>query len=106
MRAILKAASKINELSYTLDNISADDGKEWDDYTDAEIVDEAEYVLHTFYEDGHYNGQALSGENEDGEYDQKWARGEVRKLKSLIKKYKTADGKYSPWLRSIGQAVK
>lgn len=106
MRAILKAAGKIGELAYTLDNISSDDGKEWADYTDAEIVNEAEYVLHTFFEDGHYNGQALSGDLEDGEYDQKWARGEVRKLKALIKKYKTADGFYSSWLVNIGQAVK
>ena len=88
MRAIIKAACNIDELYATLENISADDGKEFEDYTDAEIVHEAEYVLSTFYEAGHINGDALSGDLEDGPYDQKWAQGEVRKLKALIKKFK------------------
>jgi len=86
MRAITKAALNIDELSTTLENISLDDDKEIEDYTDAEIVHEAEYVLSTFYEGGHINGDALSGDN--GAYEQKWARGEVRKLKALIKKFK------------------
>ena len=41
MRAIIKAACNIDELYATLENISADDGKEFEDYTDAEIVHEA-----------------------------------------------------------------
>ena len=88
MRTIIKAACNIDELYATLENISADDGKEFEDYTDAEIVHEAEYVLSTFHEAGHINGDALSGEVEDGPYDRKWARGEVRKLNALIKKFK------------------
>jgi hypothetical protein len=88
MRAILKAACNIDELYATLENISADDHKEFEDYTDAEIVHEAEYVLSTFHEAGHINGDALSGESEDDPCNQKWAQGEVRKLKALIKKFK------------------
>ena len=88
MRAIIKAACNIDELYATLEGISTDDGKEIEDYTDAEIVHEAEYVLSTFYEAGHINGDALSGDLEDEPYDQKWARGEVRKLNALIKKFK------------------
>jgi hypothetical protein len=88
MRKIIDAAFDIHELYATLEGISADDGKEIEDYTDAEIVHEAEYVLSTFHEAGHINGDALSGEVEDGPYDQKWARGEVRKLNALIKKFK------------------
>lgn len=88
MRAIIKAAQNIDELSYTLDNVCNDTKREITDLPDAEIISEAEYVLSCFYEPGHINGDALSGQVEDGPYDQKWARGEVRKLKALIKKFK------------------
>ena len=88
MRTIIKAACNIDELYATLEGISADDGKEIEDYTDAEIVHEAKYVLSTFHEAGHINGDALSGDLEDDPHDQKWARGEVRKLNALIKKFK------------------
>jgi hypothetical protein len=91
--ALLNSAANIHELWTSLENISADDRKEICDYTVAELVAEAEYVLSTFFEAGHYNGDAYSGEFEDGEYTQKWARGEVRKLKALIKKYKTQSEK-------------
>jgi len=87
MRAIIKAALAIDELQYDLENISADDGKQIEDYTDAEIVSEAKYVLDQFQEalGSHLNYEDLSGEN--GPERQKWARGEVRKLKALIKKF-------------------
>jgi hypothetical protein len=79
----------IDELTYTLENVSADDKRPLDSYSVEEVIAEAEYVLSTFFEPGHYNGDAYSGEFEDGEYTQKWARGEVRKLKALIAKYST-----------------
>ena len=87
MRAIIKAALAIDELAYDLENISADDGKQIEDYTDAEIVKEAEYVLSQFIDpnETHWNAEDLRGEN--GPERQKWARGEVRKLKALIKKF-------------------
>jgi hypothetical protein len=86
MRAIIKAALAIRELHQTLLNISDDDGKEIEDYTDAEIVAEAEYVLSTYFENGHFNYDLLIGEFSPGE--QRIAKQDVRKLRSLIAKYK------------------
>jgi len=88
MRAIIKSALKIDELAYTLDNISNDDKKKVEDYTDNEIVYEAEYVLDLFTNpnESHWNAEDLRGEN--GTKQQKWARVEVRKLQTFIKKYK------------------
>ena len=87
MRAIIKAAQNIEELSIDLDNISTDDRKAIEDYTDEEIVREARYVLSLFVDpfESHFNAEDYRGEN--GYDRQKWARGEVRKLKALIKKY-------------------
>jgi hypothetical protein len=45
MRPIIKAATNIRELAYDLENISQDDKKQISDYTDAEILHEAKYVL-------------------------------------------------------------
>jgi len=89
MKQIIKSALAIDELAYDLENISTDDKKQIEDYTDLEIVKEAEYVLSTFYESGHINGDALAGEfdHTDDPHGRKWARGEVRKLKAFIKKY-------------------
>jgi hypothetical protein len=57
MRAIIKAALAIDELAYDLENISADDK----------------------------NAEDLRGEN--GPTQKVWAKGQVRKLKALIKKF-------------------
>ena len=77
----------IDELANDLENISTDDRKQIDDYTDVEIVKEAKHVLGLFEDESnpHWNNQDLRGEN--GPEQQKWARGEVRKLKAFIKKY-------------------
>jgi len=87
MRAIIKTAMSIDELAYDLENISSDDKKQIEDYTDAEIVNEAKHVLGLFMDItcSHWNNEDLSGEH--GPERQKWAQGEVRKLKALIKKY-------------------
>lgn len=87
IRAIIKSALAIDELAYTLDNISADDKKKVEDYTDAEIMHEAKYVLDLFTDpnESHWNAEDLRGEN--GSEQQKWARAQVRKLKAFIKKY-------------------
>jgi hypothetical protein len=87
MRAIIKAALAIDELAYDLENISADDKKEIEDYTDAEIVKEAEYVLSQFVDpnETHWNAEDLRGEN--GPTQKVWAKGQVRKLKALIKEF-------------------
>jgi hypothetical protein len=87
MRAIIEAAQDIEELSIDLDNISADDRKAVEDYTDEEIVREARYVLSLFVDpaETHFNAEDYRGEN--GYDRQRWARGEVRKLKALIKRF-------------------
>jgi hypothetical protein len=86
-RAIIESALSINELAHTLDNISYSDKKKIEDYTDAEILHEAKYVLGLFIDpnESHWNAEDLRGEN--GLEQQKWAKTEVRKLKALIKKY-------------------
>jgi hypothetical protein len=88
MRAIIKSALAIDELQNNLENIATDDKKEIDQYTDAEILVEAKYVLEMFLDgtNPHWNYEDLQGEN--GPEQQKWAQGEVRKLKAFIKKYK------------------
>ena len=87
MRAIIKSALAIDELKNSLENISSDDNKAIDQYTDKEIVNEAKYVLEMFLDgtNPHWNYEDLQGEN--GPEQQKWAQGEVRKLKAFIKKY-------------------
>ena len=89
MRAIVKSAMQISELAYSLENISTDDKRDIDSYTDREILDEAGYVLGLFTDpnETHWNAEDLRGEN--GEEQQKWARAEVKKLVAFIKKYRT-----------------
>ena len=86
-RAIIKSAFAINELANTLDNICADDKKKIEDYTDAEILHEAKYVLGLFTDptETHWNAEDLRGEN--GLAQQKLAKAEVRKLNAFIKTY-------------------
>jgi hypothetical protein len=88
MRKIIEDALGIDELQFTLDNVATDTKRAFEEIPDEEIVSEAEYVLSTFFEGGHINNAALNGED-DGEYTKAWARGQVRKLKAFIKKYKT-----------------
>ena len=87
MRAIIKSAMAISELAYDLDNISTDDKKKIEDYSDEEIVREARHVLELFTDpdETHWNAEDLRGEN--GSEQQKWARSEVRMLNAFIKKY-------------------
>jgi hypothetical protein len=87
MRTIIKSAMAISELAYDLDNISTDDKKKIEDYSDEEIVREARHVLGLFTDpnETHWNAEDLRGEN--GPEQQKWARGEVRMLNAFIKKY-------------------
>lgn len=80
-------ALDINELAVTLENISADDKRPLESYSIQEIVAEAKYVLSTFFEPGHINGDTYAGEYEQDACNQAWARQEVRKLKAFIKKY-------------------
>jgi hypothetical protein len=78
---------KIDELAYTLNNISTDDKKAIADYTKVELIEEAKYVLNLFINSayGHINHEALMGD--EGADQQKWANRQVRQLRSFIKKY-------------------
>ena len=99
MKAIVKAALAIPEMEYAFEIICADSRKEPEEFSDQEIVDEAEYRLSCFFESGHDNDNARRGEF--GKEEKAAASKNVRMLKAFIKKYKTADGPYSGWVRSI-----
>jgi hypothetical protein len=99
MRAIVKTALAIPEMEYAFELICSDNKKEPEEFTDQEIVDEAEYRLHTFYEEGHDNNEARLGGFDKEE--KSAALKNVRMLKTFIKKYKTKDGYYSGWVRGL-----
>lgn len=84
---MITAALKIDELRYNLDNISNDDNKALEDYTTAEVLYEAGYVLDLFVNpaQGHINNEALRGD--EGPEQTIWARGQVRKLKAFLKRF-------------------
>lgn len=84
-RLIIKSAMAIDELANTLQQIARDDNKSINDYTDAEIVHEAKYVLSCFHEDGHLNNEDYTGEN--GPEQRKLAVSQVRKLNTFINKF-------------------
>jgi len=103
-RPILKAAMNIRELAYDLENISQDDKKQISDYTDAEILHEAKYVLEIYHESGTVSNDALMGEH--GKDEQKSARDDVRKLKALIKKFgATTPRKTNPAKKTVSQKI-
>ncbi len=103
MRQILRDAMKISEMQFAFECLCADDNKTIDDYTDQEIIDEAEYRLFTYFEPGHINNDNMRlGDDAES---RAIARKDIRQLKALIRKYKVIDGKYSNWLRDIGIAV-
>jgi hypothetical protein len=80
------AAVCSNELGINLENWLCDDLTMHDitDLTPKQIVDEAKYVLSTFFESGHSNNDILNGEFPE---DRKYAKKEVKALKAFIKKY-------------------
>ncbi|MCZ2113675.1 MAG: hypothetical protein LC131_07555 [Anaerolineae bacterium] len=85
MRPILKAAERIHELQNNLEIISTDDRKEITDYTDAEIVAEADYVLSCFGESGHALNDCLGSEDRSVRAS---AQRQVKALRAFILKYK------------------
>lgn len=86
-KQMVKDAFKSGELEHTLQNISCDDNKEIEDYTQEELVHEAKYVLSCFYEGGHINNEALTGESPDDYYNIAWAKREIKYLNKFISKY-------------------
>jgi hypothetical protein len=87
MRAVVKAAMSIDELAYTLENISTDQRISVELLSDSEIVSEAKYVLDLFVNpsQAHINHEALLGD--EGPEQRIWARKQVKQLKAFIKKY-------------------
>ena len=99
MRAIVKAALDIPEMIFAFETICEDDKKEPSDYTDEEIVSEAEYRLSTYFEDGHINSDEMRlGDDREAN---KIARKDIKMLKAFIKKYKTTDGQWSKYTNHL-----
>lgn len=92
MRAIVKAALNIPEMIFAFETICEDDKKEPSDYTDEEIVSEAEYRLMTYFESGHINNDMRVDDEGVG---QKVAVKDIRMLIAFLKKFKTSDGQWS-----------
>ena len=83
-------AKNIDELMYSLGNLAEAEGRKIEDFTPQEIVDEAKWVLSTFYEEGHMLNELLR----EGDVDERaWARNEVRKLKKFIADFDQKDTK-------------
>ena len=78
-------ALAIPELAESLHNISCDDGIKITDYTKYEILSEADYVLSTFFEGGHWNNEDLNSEVPEL---RNIALKQVNQLKYFIKKYR------------------
>jgi len=85
MRTLVLDALKCSELEHSLDIISTDDGKRIEDYTNAEIITEAQYVIGLFTEGGTAQSESLSGDC--GKESQRNARRELRELKAFLKKH-------------------
>lgn len=85
MASCLDQAMNCDYLRSSLENISEDDKRSLESYTEAEIVAEAKWVLSEFYEGGHSYNDDLQGEN--GAFCKKEAQKGVRQLKALIKKF-------------------
>lgn len=98
MRAIVKAALNIPEMIFAFETICEDDKKEPSDYTDEEIVSEAEYRLMTYFESGHINDDMRTDDEGVG---QKVALKDIRMLRAFIKKYKTVDGHWSKYTNHL-----
>jgi acetoacetate decarboxylase len=103
MKQIVKDALKIDEMIFAFECICPDDGKNPEDYTDEELVTEAEYRLYTYFESGHMNNDEMRLGNDPEA--RKQARTDIRKLRAFIKKYKTHETVYTAWLREVNQVV-
>jgi hypothetical protein len=98
-RPIVSHALAIPEMMYAFDCICGDDKKTPDDYTDTEIVSEAEYRLITYFEDGHVNNDEMR--LSDDQECKKIAQNNIKMLKAFIKKYKTIDSQWSKYTNHL-----
>ena len=73
-----------DELGINIENWLCDANIKLHNLTPMQIVDEAKYVLSTFFESGHSNNDILNCEFLE---DRKYAKKEVKTLKTFINKY-------------------
>ena len=88
MDKYLKDALKIEELENTLTNIAQDDGKDITDYSQAEVVHEAEYLLDCYNEGGHSFNEDLTDDDPDV---RRRAKKEVKQLEKYIERYREVE---------------
>ena len=83
---IINDMQKVDELIRSFRNVLClDDNKELEDYSNEEILYEANYILSCYYESGHQNNFMLLGEN--GKEEKAIANKEVKKLRKFINKW-------------------
>lgn len=75
----------LTELFYSLENISGDDRKTLKEYTQAEVVAEAVYILGCYLEGGHSLNEDLYSDDPQICF---MANEEVKGLRKYIKKYR------------------
>ncbi len=80
-KTILQKCMAIYELQYTLNNCASDDNKELGLWTDAELMEEAKYVLSCFREGGH----SYHDDMHDERHDKAYRANMRRQYKALIK---------------------
>ena len=86
-RQIIKDMQHVDELIYSFENVLClDDNKTLEEYSNTEIIAEAEYILETYKEYGHRNYYMVIGDN--GKHEKQIALKEVKQLKSFLNKYK------------------
>ena len=86
-RKILKDIQNVDELIYSFQNVLCiDDNKTLEEYSDSEIIAEAQYILKTYKEHGHRNYYMIIGDN--GQHEKQIALKEVKQLKAFLNKYK------------------
>ena len=83
---IIKDMWKVDELIISFRNVLClDDNKELEDYSNEEILYEANYILECYYESGHNNNFMLIGEY--GKEEKATANKEVKQLRKFINKW-------------------
>ena len=81
MTSKLQKCMAIWELKTSLENCASDDKTELADWTDAELMDEAKYVLSCFREGGH----SYHDDMHDESHDKAYRTNMRRQYKALIK---------------------
>ena len=98
MRKILRDLEKIEELRYTMENVCTDTKTTLNQWSDHQLVEEAEYVLSCFYEPGHIIHDDRFGDDKDLA---KNLNKQIRLLKKFIKQYKTEDTAWTIHLEAM-----